>query len=119
MMRTRPIRWLAAPAVAAVFVLGVWVTGGLITHSFKAAMALTAAWFALSGAACLTIAVKERPLRLPVLGAYALSAAAVGGFLAWTTLRDRVVHERLPVGIELTGGTFESIEHASSGRAAI
>jgi hypothetical protein len=119
MMRTRPIRWLAAPAVAAVFVLGVWVTGGLITNSFKAAMALTAAWFALSAAACLTIAVKERPLRLPVLGAYALSAAAVGGFLAWTTLRDRVVHERLPVGIELTGGTFESIEHASSGRAAI
>jgi DMSO/TMAO reductase YedYZ heme-binding membrane subunit len=58
--RLSPARWLAAPAVAALFALGVWVAGGQITDSFKAAMALTAAWVAAFGAACLAVAVKRR-----------------------------------------------------------
>jgi Electron transfer DM13 len=119
MTRAAPARWLTAPLVAVVFVAGVWVTGGLITNSFKAAMALTAAWFVLSGLACVAVALKRRALRAPVLGAYVLSAVAVGGFLAWTTLRDRVVNERLAVGAPLAQGSFQSIEHGSRGRATV
>jgi Electron transfer DM13 len=61
---------------------------------------------------------------VPVIGSYVAVAAAVGGYLAWTTLRDTVVHERVVVGnvagnVELARGSFVSIEHASRGVAAI
>lgn len=119
MTRTSPARWLIAPVFAAIVVAGVWVTGGLLTNDFKASAALTALWFAASGAACLAIGLRWRRVRVPTLAAYLATAAAVGGYLAWTTLRDTVVHERLPVGVEILGGTFESVEHHSSGRAAV
>ena len=51
-------------------------------------MALTAVWFAISGAACLLIARRWRPLRVPVIAAYVLTAGAVGAYLGATTLRD-------------------------------
>jgi hypothetical protein len=133
MTRTSPARWLAAPGVAGIFVAGVWVAGGLLTNDFKSAMALTAAWFAASGAACVAIALRSRALRVPTIAGYLVSAAAVGGYLAWTTLRDTVVHERVAVGtpasqatraagaqnVELARGGFVSIEHASRGTAAV
>jgi hypothetical protein len=126
----RGVRWLAAPLVAALFVLGVWVAGGQITDSFRGAMALTAAWVVVFGAGCAALAVRRRRLRLPVLGAFALSAALMGGFLAWSTLRDKVVHERVAIGapasahpatgnVELRRGAFESLEHASRGEARV
>jgi hypothetical protein len=115
----RPARWLAAPVVGVLFVLGVWVAGGLITNSFKAAMALTAAWVVGFGAACLAVAIRHRTLRVPVLGAFVVTAAAVGGFLAWTTLHDKVVHEKLAAGVELRAGRFRSLEHSSHGLASI
>jgi hypothetical protein len=126
-----PLRWLAAPAVAIVFLLGVWVAGGLLTNDFKASMALTAAWVALFGLVCVGIAIRLRALRVPVIGAFLVTAAVAGGYLAWTTLRDRVVHEQVAVGapassgpaatanVQLRGGTFESLEHASRGRVAV
>jgi hypothetical protein len=94
----RALRWLAAPGVAAVVVAGVWVTGGLITDSFRVSMALTAGWFVVAGVACLTVARARRSLRVPVLGGYAVTAAAVVAFLGYTTLHDTVVHERVAVG---------------------
>jgi electron transfer DM13 len=112
-------RWLAAPVVVVIFVLGVWVAGGLITNDFKASMALTAAWVLLLGAACTVAAVKSRRLRAPVLGAFVLSAVVVGAFLAWTTLRDKVVHERLATGVQLRVGHFRSLEHSSRGLASV
>jgi Electron transfer DM13 len=133
MTRTRPTRWLAAPTTAAIFVAGVWVTGGLLTNSFKAAMALTALWFVASGVACAAIGLRRRSLRMPVIGGYLVAAAAVGGYLAWTTLRDTVVHEHVVVGtpasqaedsspsrnVELVSGSFSSVEHESRGAAAV
>ena len=86
---------VSIPAVVAVVLLGVWVSGGLISNDFRTSMALTAAWFALSGAACLLVARRSRALRVAVLGAYVVTAAAVGVYSASTTLRDRVVHERV------------------------
>jgi hypothetical protein len=114
-----PTRWLTAPVVVAVFVLGVWVAGGQITNSFKASMALTAVWVLLFGAACAGAAVKSRALRVPVLAAFVLSAVVVGGFLGWTTLRDKVVHEKLATGVLVRAGRFRSLEHSSRGLASI
>src|SRR5213596_3487755 len=93
--------WLVVPAVAALFALGVWVTGGLLTNSFRSSMALVAAWYAAAGAAVLATGLRRRALRGPLWTGYAFAAVAVGGFLAWTTLRDRVVHEPLTVGVTL------------------
>jgi Electron transfer DM13 len=135
----RAARWLAAPAVAAVLVAGVWVTGGLITDSFRASMALTAAWFVAAAVACLAIARARRSLRVPVLGGYAVAAVAVGGYLGYSTLHDRVVHERVVVGtpasrladraaptavraranVEVASGSFRAGEHATSGVARV
>jgi hypothetical protein len=91
-------RALAAPLVAAILVFGVWVTGGLITNDFETSVALTTAWFAVAGVACAATAYFVRRLRAPVLAAYLVTAVAVGGYLGWSTLHDRVVHERVVIG---------------------
>jgi hypothetical protein len=127
---------LAIPCVAAILVAGVWVAGGRISDDFRTSMALTAAWFGLSGAACVLVAVRSRRLRLPVLGAYLVTAVVVGGYLGLSTLRDRVVDERVvtagvpaatdsgggaepAVNVELARGRFRSHEHATTGRASV
>jgi Electron transfer DM13 len=129
-------RWLLLPAVAAAFVLGVWVAGGVLTNSFKASMALVAVWYAGAGAAVLVAGLRRRALRGPLWTGYAVTAAAVGIFLAWTTLRDRVVHERVLVGVPATQvarapdaavpavvtvrrGHFVSGEHETRGLASV
>ena len=135
--RRGPARWLAAPLIGAIFVLGVWITGGVITDDFKLAMGLTIAWGIGFGVACLAFVWRRPALRVPVMGGYLLTAAAVGGFLAWTTLRDRVVHEKVVTGVPMTAarqerpyvvarenvqlaaGRFTSLEHASHGTAAV
>jgi hypothetical protein len=141
--RRTPLALLAAPAVAAIIVTGVWVTGGVITDDYRASMALTAFWFAASGAACLLIARRHRALRVPVIAAYLLTAGAVGAYLGATTLRDEVVHERVitaaspaaapdagapetaapvapePGPVELARGRFRSHEHETAGTARV
>ena len=139
--RRSPRALLAGPAVAATIVTGVWVTGGVITDDYRASMALTALWFAVSGAACLLVARRHRALRVPVIAAYLLTAGAVGAYLGATTLRDDVVDERVitaappePVAgtpesalapepergpVELARGRFRSHEHETAGTARV
>jgi hypothetical protein len=100
-------------------------------------MALTAAWFAISGAACVLVARRRRALRIPVMAAYIVTAGAVGAYLGATTLRDDVVHERVitaapapvssaarmtgpPVApVQLARAQFRSHEHATAGTARV
>jgi hypothetical protein len=130
---------LAIPTVAVVFVFGVWVAGGVISSDYRTSMALTAAWFLLSGAACLLVAWRSRALRVAVLGTYVLTAGAVGAYLGLTTLQDRVVQERVvtaapataagapapaagrsaPAAVEVARGRFRSHEHATTGEATL
>ena len=138
--RRSPVALLAAPAVAAIVVTGVWVAGGVITDDYRASMALTALWFAVSGAACLLVARRHRALRVPVIAAYLLTAGAVGAYLGATTLRDDVVHERVitaappaaapdagtpaaaapePGPVEIARGRFRSHEHETVGTARV
>jgi hypothetical protein len=126
----------AALAVTVVVVAGIWVSGGLITNDFGLSMALTAAWMAIAGAGCVLIAWRRRDLRIPVLGAYLLTAAAVGAYLGRSTLIDDEVNERVvrvtpPAddgardGVEgarrrnvlLSRGTFEPVAHPAKGIA--
>jgi Electron transfer DM13 len=130
---------LAIPCVAAIVVAGVWIAGGRISDDFRTSMVLTAAWFAISGGVCLLVALRSRRLRLPVLGAYVVTAAVVGGYLGVSTFRDRVVDERVvvagppaaatapadanapepDVNVELARGRFRSHEHETAGRASV
>jgi hypothetical protein len=127
---------LSIPVVAVVVLFGVWIAGGVVSNDFRTSMALTAAWFLLSGAACLLVARRWRGLGVAVLGTYVITAGAVGAYLGLTTLRDRVVHERVVTAapatatattagesaraaVEVARGRFRSHEHATTGEAAI
>lgn len=140
------IRILSAAVVAGAVVLGVWITGGVITDDFDRAMLLSGVWLGCAGVVCLAVGWRVAPLRWPVIGAYAATAAILGAWLAAGTLRDRVVDETVAKGvaasdlaadtddpsaetnatrddatanIELAAGTFTSGEHTTTGRAAI
>jgi hypothetical protein len=135
------LRLLAVPLVAAVVLVGIWVTGGVVTNDFALAMWLTTAWLALAGIGCLAVAVRSRALRAPVLGAYLATAAAAGAYLGSSVLFDDVVDERVAVAAPLPAsesaasgrsgdtrrsaarnvlvrtGRFQSVRHSAAGRA--
>jgi hypothetical protein len=126
------MRWLLPFPLLALMVVGIWITGGLITDEFKLAMLLTAAWMALLGLVCVVAAIRRHRLAVPLLGAYLVGAVAIGGYLALTTLTDKVVDERVakaaaqptahrspgrPQNVLLSRAEFESGEHESHGRA--
>jgi hypothetical protein len=136
------LRLLAIPVVAAVVVLGIWVTGGLITNDFGVSMWLTAGWMALSGLICLVIAVRSRALRWPVLGAYAVTAAIAGVYLGSSVFMDSVVDEDVavapaapaapdrsrgdarpapaaPRNVRVRTGRFRPVRHPARGRATV
>jgi hypothetical protein len=127
-MRTRPpalsaARLLAAPAVAAVVLAGVWVAGGLITDSFEGSFALTGVWFALAGAAVLALGLRSRALRWPAFAGYGVTVVAVSAYLGWSMFDDRVVDERVAVGTpapaqpQAGGGGAEAPPQAGGGGA--
>jgi hypothetical protein len=118
----------AALAVVVVVLVGIWVSGGLITNHFGLAMALTGAWMALAAAGCILIAWRRRDLRVPVLGAYLITVAVVGAYLGRSQFLDDEVNEKVvrvtpgasdsgpggserPRNVMLARGRFESIAH--------
>jgi Electron transfer DM13 len=131
---------LAVPIVAVTVLAGVWLTGGVISDDFHTSMALTGAWFALSGLACLLVARRRRRLAIPVIAAFVLTAGVTSAYLGVTTLRDRVVDEQVitaapaparagladssareaePGPVEVSRGRFRSHEHATAGTARV
>ena len=124
---------LAALAVVAIVVLGIWVTGGLLTNDFTLAMALTVVWMGMAGVACVAIAVGSRALRVPVLAAYVVTALVVGGYLGSSMFLDDEVDEEVvtaaepaegrsdrpvvPRNILTAEGRFELLEHEVTGTA--
>jgi hypothetical protein len=111
------------PLVAVVVPAGIWVTGGLITNDFGASMWLTAGWIALSAATCLAVAVRSRRLRWPVLGAYAVTAAAAAAYLGPAVVGNRVVDEHVAAvtrhNVRLRAGRFEPVRHDGRGTATV
>ena len=140
MMRGLPIwaRVLSALAVVALFVLGLWLVGGVVTDNFDVAMVLTALWFVGFGALALGLVWRRPDLRLAVGGTFLVTAAVVGGFLAWSTLRDKTVDAKVVTGrpasadasapaaeasppgnVTLAAGKFRGIAHETVGKAAV
>jgi hypothetical protein len=123
--RTSLARLAAIPLVVVVVALGVWVSGALLTNDFRASMALTTVWFGVSGVACLLVARRSRPLRVPVLASYAVTVVVIGGYLGLTTVRDRVADETVVAAAgaganaELLRGEFRSEEHDTAGVASV
>ena len=127
----------AAIAVVVVVLVGIWVSGGLITNDFEAAMALTVLWMGLAAAACLMIALRRRDLAVAVIGAYLVTALLVGGYLGRSQFLDDEVNEKVvqrrsgrasgggaaggrserPVNVLLARGRFQSVAHSASGVA--
>lgn len=131
------VKLAAVPVVIAVVVLGVWVTGALISDDMNVAMGLTGVWFGIAGLVCLLIVRSRRDLLLPVLGTFAVVAVAIGAYLGYTSLVDKEVDETVAVGapapsapadggsqpaaqnVELARGSFESGAHETTGTAAV
>ena len=130
---SRAAQLAAAVAVVVIVLAGIWVSGGLITNDFGLAMALTAVWMGVAALGCLLVAWRNPGLRLPVLGAYLLTAIVVGGYLGRSTLMDDEVNERVvrvsppaaeegparerPRNVLLRRGRFEPVAHAVTGTA--
>jgi hypothetical protein len=129
------IRLLAVPAVVVLLLVGIWVAGGLITNDFGLAMVLTIVWMAIAGLACLALAWRWRGLRVPVIGAYLVTAAVVGIYLGRSMFLDSEVNEDVvtaappspageerrdgrPLNVLLSRGEFESVAHSASGTAS-
>jgi hypothetical protein len=127
------MRLLAIPVVIVVLLLGIWVTGGVITNDFGLAMVLTILWMGIAGLACIAVAWRWRKLRLPVIGAYLVTAAVVGTYLGRSMFFDDVVDENVvmaaperpsprgeegPRNVLLARGSFESVAHSASGTAS-
>jgi hypothetical protein len=136
-MTRRTSSWLgqltAAVATVIVVLAGIWVSGGLITNDFGLAMLLTAVWMGVAAVACLAVAWRHPGLRVPVIGAYLLTAVVAGGYLGRSTLFDDEVNERVvrvtppaaadsvegvrPKNVLLGRGRFQPVAHSASGIA--
>ena len=110
-----------ALAVVVVVVLGLWVTGGLITNRYTVATLLTVVWMALAAVVCGWIAWKRRDLRVPVIAAFLLTATVAAVYLGRSTFFDDTVDENVVTASasnEMLGrGSFESLAHPASGVA--
>jgi Electron transfer DM13 len=133
------LRVLSVPVVVLALLAGGWVAGGLISNDFMVSMVLTAAWVTVVGLACF-VAVRTRREMWPALAAFAITAVAAGAYLASQTLIDDVVDENVvtaraqpssrqpgapadrsptPDNVLLAGGSFESLEHSTTGVAQV
>lgn len=113
------LRFLLAPLSAAVVLLGIWVTGGVVTNDFRASMALTALWFAAVVAAAALVWRRRPSLRLPVSAVAVGTFVLVGGYLALASVRDVTVNERVTTGPALVEGTFFDLAHPAEGTARV
>ena len=132
-MQRQPL-WLRlalVPLVAAIVLAGIWIAGGVLTNDFRLSMLLTAVWLGVAGLAGLAVALRWRPLVLPVLGTVVVTAGSVMGYLLYASSVDRVVDEQVAVAapspqhaetvqnVALGRGGFESAAHATSGDATL
>jgi hypothetical protein len=128
------------PLVAAVVLVGIWVTGGVLTNDFTLSMVFTALWLGAVGTTALAISWRWRSLALPVLGTAFVTATVAGGYLLYTSSVDKVVNEQVavadapatakkrggssqeptaPMNMAVARGVFESAAHATSGKATV
>jgi hypothetical protein len=111
----------AAVSVAVIVLAGIWISGGRITNDFGISVALIALWMTLTAVGCALVAWRRPGLRVPVIGAYLLTAVVAGGYLGRSMFVDDVVNERVvrvtPRAELVARGTFEPVAHSAAGTA--
>jgi len=128
------VAWAAIPVVALVVVLGIWITGGVVTNDEQVAKGLTALWLLAAGFVALFVSWRYRGMALPVLGTFVLVGGGLGGFLLYTSNVDKVVDEDVlvaeplartadpdpeSVSTQVGVGNFVDGEHPTSGVATL
>ena len=135
-----PLRLAAVPVVVVAVAAGVWLTGAVLTEDATVAMVLTGLWFGLAGAVALFVGWRWRPLALPVVGTYLVTATVLGGYLLFASTVDKVVNEDVVVAapkvttsssssasasiapsgpVEIASGQFTNQAHDTSGLATL
>jgi len=113
------LRLALTPLAAAVVLLGIWVTGALITNHFQVSMALTALWFAVVLATAVIVWRRRPELRLPVSAVAVGTFVLVGGYLGLASVRDVTVNETVAAGPASLAGSFVGLAHPTEGTARI
>jgi Electron transfer DM13 len=134
------LRLALVPLVAAIVIAGIWVSGGVLTNDFRLSMLLTGVWVGAAGLAAVVVALRWRPLALPVLGTVVVTAGSVMGYLLYASSVDKVVDEQVAMAapepspsetrregasarpernVALGGGVFESAAHETIGTATL
>jgi len=90
------VKLTAAVGMMLVLVLGIFVSGRLAADD-RAAMLLTAVWFAVVLVGGLVLTRRRASLRLPLAAGYAIVAAAATIVLGLPMLGDDEVNERVVV----------------------
>lgn len=111
------VRVLAVLVTAVLVLLGVWVTGGLLTNDFEASVALTTAFFVVVGLGAVALVRYRRHVGVPVLLTFLVTATMVGGYLAYTSFVNETVNEAVASGERLGEGSFRSYAHETTGTA--
>lgn len=117
-----PLRLAVVPVVVLVVAAGVWLTGAVLTEDATIAMVLTGLWFGLAGALALFVGWRWRPFALPVVGAYLVTAAALGGYLLFASTVDKVVNEDVVVAaprVTTSAATTGEASTAPTGPVAV
>jgi len=144
--RTPAITRIAIALVVIVALAAGVIVLGRIAPDDRAAMGLTAGWFALVAGVALWLARRRRDAWLPIGLGVVLVSAAVTVLIALPMFMDDEVNERVVVGVpqsqarpdsnpgdepggsgrrpadknvEVANGTFEGLEHSAQGRAAV
>ena len=132
------MKLLVAVLVVIVLLAGIWVAGGVITNDFTVAMLLTVLWMGIAFLVCALIAWRSPALRVPVAGAYLLTAVVVGVYLGRSMFLDDEVNERVvtvapapaepasseerqeapPRNVLLGRGRFQPVAHPAVGTAS-
>lgn len=113
------LRLALAPATAVVVLAGIWVTGGVISDDFRLSLVLTGLWFAVVVIAGVAIWRRAPALRLPVTAVAIGTFVVVGGYLGYTSVRDKTVNEVVASGPALLEGTFFDLAHPATGQARV
>ena len=134
---------IASKLIAAIVVAALLVAGtlafGRISDDAAMSMMLTTVWWGVVFAGGVLVALRRPALRWWMAGAYAIVGIVAAVVLVLPTLRDKEVNERVATGapasqaptrergretkpagnVEVASGSFQSVAHSGSGRAAV
>lgn len=128
-------RLAAVPIVVVALLAGLWLFAGRVGPGYYGSIAFGIGWLVFASVALGLIGRRVPSLKLPLRATFLVTAIAVDGAFAWTTLRDVTVDEQVAIGtpasqvaaapagpsgnVELSRGSFSPRAHEASGSAAV